>query len=273
MTRSEIVQQIKSKASFLCVGLDPDIEKIPAHLRDAEDPVFEFNKAIIDQTADLCVSYKLNLAFYEFLGLKGLESMMRTIDYISDEHFVIADAKRGDIGNTSSMYARAFFETFKADAVTLAPYMGEDSVKPFLDFEGKWAIVLGLTSNRGASDFQFLHVGDDELLYQRVLRNVASWGSTENTMFVAGATKASYFKDIRQIVPDHFLLVPGVGAQGGDLHAICENGLNQDVSLLVNSSRGIIYNGSGADFASKAREAAGELQKSMEAELRLNSLI
>ena len=273
MKRSDIIEQIKSKASFLCVGLDTDINKIPEHLRNTSDPIFAFNKEIIDQTSDLCVSYKLNLAFYESMGIGGMEAMMRTMEYIPDSHFIIADAKRGDIGNTAAMYAKAFFEVYKADAVTIAPYMGEDSVRPFLDFREKWAIVLGLTSNQGAADFQFLDTGDGELLYQRVIRKVSSWGSTENTMFVVGGTKADHFSEVRKIIPEHFLLVPGVGVQGGDLHSVCEAGLNEDVSLLVNSSRGIIYSSSGNDFGSRARDAASQLQKSMETELRNKGLI
>ncbi|MEQ8325256.1 MAG: orotidine-5'-phosphate decarboxylase [Vicingaceae bacterium] len=274
MTRAEIIEQVRSKASFLCVGLDTDLTKIPESLRGSSDPIFEFNKAIIDATQDLCVSFKVNVAFYEFLGIEGLEAMRRTLEYIPDEHFVIADAKRGDIGNTSTMYAKAFFETYNSDAITLSPYMGEDSIRPFLDFKDKWAIVLALTSNKGAEDFQLQQVGENgRALYELVLERVASWGTRDNTMFVAGATKGEYFKNIRAMVPDHFLLVPGVGAQGGDLHSICENGLNSDVSLLVNSSRGIIYSGHGNDFAKAARQAAGELQAAMEKELRLFGLL
>ena len=275
MKKAEIVEQIQKKASFLCVGLDTDLEKIPSHLLEEEDPVFAFNKAIIDSTKEYCVSYKLNLAFYEYLGVEGLQSMIKTIEYIPKEHFIIADAKRGDIGNTSKMYAKAFFETMKADAITLSPYMGEDSISHFLGFPDKWAIVLALTSNKGAEDFQFSTLNDEnnEALFEKVLKRVASWGSDEDIMFVVGATKGSYFERVRKVVPNHFLLVPGVGAQGGDLHELCELGLNKDVGLLVNSSRAIIYASSEKDFAEKAGQAAREVQLSMKEELASKSLL
>jgi orotidine-5'-phosphate decarboxylase len=277
MNKSQIVGHIKKKASFLCVGLDTDLKKIPSHLLNEQDPVFAFNKEIIDNTKDFCVSYKLNLAFYEYLGVKGMESMMKTIEYIPSEHFVIADAKRGDIGNTSNMYARAFFETMKADAITLSPYMGQDSITPFLGFEGKWAIVLALTSNKGAEDFQLSVIpeepNDETRLYEKVLKKVSSWGNTNNIMFVVGATKGTYFEKIRKIIPDHFLLVPGIGAQGGDLQELCRYGLNKDIGLLVNSSRSIIYAGSGKDFGSRAGEAAESIQQAMKMELSSRNLL
>ena len=277
MNKLQIVDQIKKKASFLCVGLDSDIQKIPSHLLNETDPIFAFNKEIIDNTRDFCVSYKLNLAFYEYLGLKGMESMIKTIDYIPNEHFVIADAKRGDIGNTSNMYAKAFFETMKADAITLSPYMGQDSISPFLEFEGKWAIVLALTSNKGAEDFQLSSISeetkDETKLYETVIRKVSSWGSTDNIMFVVGATKGTYFEKIRNIIPEHFLLVPGIGAQGGDLQELCRYGLNKDIGLLVNSSRSIIYADSGKDFGSSAGKAAQKLQLAMKDELISRKLI
>lgn len=277
MNKSEIINQIKKKASFLCVGLDTDLEKIPAHLLNEPDPVFAFNKEIIDHTKEYCVSYKINTAFYEYLGVKGLESMIKTIDYIPHEHFVITDAKRGDIGNTSRMYAKAFFETMKADAITLSPYMGEDSISPFLEFDGKWAIVLALTSNKGAEDFQFSTISDNTesptALYKNVLRTVSTWADDNKIMFVVGATKGSYFEEVRKIVPNHFLLVPGVGAQGGDLKEICKYGLNNDVGLLVNSSRSIIYASSESDFGKRAGEAARDLQEVMKKELISRNLL
>jgi orotidine-5'-phosphate decarboxylase len=271
MTRSELVAQIFEKKTYLCVGLDTDLTKIPQHLLSEPDPVFAFNKAIIDATLDYCVSYKINTAFYEAMGVKGWESLEKTIRYIPSSHFTIADAKRGDIGNTSDQYARAFFETLPFDSVTVAPYMGEDSVKPFLQHRGKWAIVLGLTSNKGASDFelkplQSLHTIEttvSELLYERVLRTVSGWGTTENLMFVVGATQAEAFVKIRSIVPNHFLLVPGVGAQGGSLKEISEKALNKDCGLLVNASRAILYASSNADFASAAAAVAREYATEM----------
>src|SRR5689334_2409804 len=240
MTRKELVDQIFTKKSYLCVGLDTDITKIPKHLLSEADPVFAFNKAIIDATKDLCVAYKINTAFYEALGLKGWEAMEKTVNYIGSGHFTIADAKRGDIGNTADQYASAFFETLPFDAITVAPYMGEDSVKPFLKHEGKWAIVLGLTSNPGAADFELQKTGED-YLYELVLKKTMTWGDTSNLMFVIGATQASEFTRIREITPDHFYLVPGVGAQGGSLEEISKKALNKDCGLLVNASRAIIY--------------------------------
>jgi orotidine-5'-phosphate decarboxylase len=266
MTRQQLIKQIRDKKTFLCVGLDPDAEKLPKDLLEDEDsPIYEFNKEIIDATADYCVAFKPNTAFYEAYGLNGLNSLDKTIHYIKTnypDHLVIADAKRGDIGNTSAMYARAFFKRFKADAITVAPYMGRDSIKPFLDFENKWTIVLGLTSNEGASDFQQLLV-DGQPLYKHVIKACASWGTPENMMFVVGATKAEQLGEIRQLVPDHFLLVPGVGAQGGDLKAVCEQGLNKDIGLLINSSRAILYASSGADFAQRAGEEAAKVAAEM----------
>jgi orotidine-5'-phosphate decarboxylase len=266
MTRQQLIKQIRDKKTFLCVGLDPDAEKLPKDLLEDEDnPIYEFNKEIIDATADYCVAFKPNTAFYEAYGLNGLNSLDKTIHYIKTnypDHLVIADAKRGDIGNTSAMYARAFFKRFKADAITVAPYMGRDSIKPFLDFENKWTIVLGLTSNEGASDFQQLLV-DGQPLYKHVIKACASWGTPENMMFVVGATKAEQLGEIRQLVPDHFILVPGVGAQGGDLKAVCEQGLNKDIGLLINSSRAILYASSGADFAQRAGEEAAKVAAEM----------
>ena len=265
MNRQELIAQIRLKKSFLCVGLDTEWAKIPAHLMDTEDPVFEFNKAIIDATRDLCVAYKPNLAFYEARGPQGWVSLQKTINYIGNEHFTIADAKRGDIGNTSRLYAQTFFETYSFDSVTVAPYMGSDSVQPFLDFPNKWVILLALTSNTGSADFQFGLQEQSTPLFEKVMRRAMTWGTPENLMFVVGATHPEKFADIRNIAPDHFLLVPGVGAQGGDLEALCHYGLNEDVGLLVNASRGIIYAGSGLDFAVKARESAAELQAQMAA--------
>ena len=262
MTRNQIIEQIKKKKSYLCVGLDTDITKIPKHLLTEPDPVFVFNKAIIDATKDLCVSYKINTAFYEAVGVKGWEAMGKTVHYIGDEHFKIADAKRGDIGNTSDQYAKAFFETMPFDAVTVAPYMGEDSVKPFLQHKDKWAIVLGLTSNKGANDFELLHSGG-EFLYEKVLQTASLWGTTDNLMFVIGATQASEFASIRKLTPHHFYLVPGVGAQGGSLREISEKAMTKDCGILVNVSRAIIYASGGEDFAEKARSVAKEYQEEM----------
>ena len=262
MTRQQLVEQIKNKQSYLCVGLDTDITKIPKHLLSETDPVFAFNKAIIDATKDFCVSYKINTAFYEALGVKGWEALEKTVRYIGDEHFKIADAKRGDIGNTSDQYAKAFFETLPFDAITVAPYMGEDSVKPFLQHAGKWAIVLGLTSNKGAADFELQQAGDS-LLYEKVITTVSQWGTPDNLMFVVGATQADSFINIRKIFPHHFYLVPGVGAQGGSLKEISEKAMNSDCGILVNASRAIIYASAGEDFAEKAREVAKEYQQEM----------
>lgn len=257
MTRHELIQNIRKKQSYLCVGLDTDITKIPKHLLSEPDPIFTFNKAIIDATKDLCVSYKINTAFYEALGIKGWEVMERTVNYIGDEHFKIADAKRGDIGNTSDQYAKAFFESMPFDAVTVAPYMGEDSIKPFLQYPGKWAIVLGLTSNEGAKDFELQETGE-ELLYEKVLKTVSKWGTTENLMFVVGANRANEFTNIRKLTPDHFYLVPGVGAQGGSLEEISEKAMNKDVGILINISRSIIYASDKKDFDSAAGKIANE---------------
>ena len=275
MTRKQLVEQIQQKRSYLCVGLDTDITKIPKHLQSHPDAVFEFNRQIIDATKDLCVAYKINTAFYEAMGLKGWETMEKTVNYIPKEHFTIADAKRGDIGNTSTQYAKAFFETLNFDAVTVAPYMGEDSVKPFLEFENKWAIVLGLTSNPGSKDFEQLNVvgqetnpGNGEYLYENVLRKVSSWGDPGNLMFVIGATKASDLEGIRKIIPDHFLLVPGVGFQGGSLEEVSRYGMNSDCGLLVNASRAIIYASEKEDFAVEARAIAQQYQSEMAGHLK-----
>lgn len=263
MNRADLYQQIQKKQSYLCVGLDPDIKKIPQHLLDYEDPIFEFCKQIIDATKDLAVAYKPNLAFYESLGHKGLETLQKVVEYIPEEIFTIADAKRGDIGNTSKMYARAFFEHMNFDSVTVAPYMGEDSVAPFLEFEDKWVILLGLTSNKGSQDFQFIEDTKGQHLYEEVIRKAQNWGNPDNLMFVIGATHPSKMKKIRDLAPNSYFLVPGVGAQGGDLKAISQYGANDLCGLLVNSSRGIIYAGNGEDFALKSREAASALQRQM----------
>jgi orotidine-5'-phosphate decarboxylase len=266
MTTQQLTEQIKKKKSFLCIGLDVDLNKIPQHLLTEEDPIFAFNKAIIDATHHLCVAYKPNTAFYEAYGLKGWQSLEKTIQYLNKNHpkiFTIADAKRGDIGNTSSMYANAFFEDLGFDSVTVAPYMGKDSVEPFLAFKKKHTIMLALTSNEGAFDFQTKTIEGKEL-YKQVLETSKGWKNSENLMYVVGATKAEYFADIREIVPDSFLLVPGVGAQGGNLHDVCKYGLNQNVGLLINSSRGIIYASNEEDFAQAAALKAKELQKEME---------
>lgn len=262
MTKQELINQIKLKQSFLCVGLDTDLTKIPTHLLKEKDPIFEFNKQIIDTTHDLCVAYKPNLAFYEVYGSQGWESLQKTIEYIPKEIFTIADAKRGDIGNTSSMYAKAFFENLNFDSVTVAPYMGADSVMPFLEFKNKWVILLALTSNKGADDFQFFD-GEKEKLFEKVLKKSKEWGNDENLMYVVGATRPETFVDIRKLVPDSFLLVPGVGAQGGELSEVCKFGMNKEVGLLVNSSRGIIYAGKDVDFAKKSRDEAVKIQKEM----------
>lgn len=266
MTTQQLIEQIQIKKSFLCVGLDVDLNKIPQHLLATEDPIFEFNKAIIDATHDLCVAYKPNIAFFEAYGIKGWQALQKTINYINQNYpelFTIADAKRGDIGNTSSMYAKAFFEDLEFDSVTVAPYMGKDSVEPFLAFEGKHTIMLALTSNEGAFDFQTLNVNGKEL-YKQVIETSKTWKNSENLMYVVGATKAEYFTEIRKIVPDSFFLVPGVGAQGGSLQEVCKYGLNKNVGLLINSSRGIIYASNGENFAQKAREEALKLQQEME---------
>jgi orotidine-5'-phosphate decarboxylase len=270
MTTEQLYSEIQKKKSFLCIGLDVDLNKIPQHLLTTEDPIFEFNKAIIDATHDLAVSYKPNTAFYEAYGLKGWMSLEKTIKYLNEKHpevFTIADAKRGDIGNTSTMYAKAFLEDLNFDSVTVAPYMGKDSVEPFLAFKDKFTILLALTSNEGAFDFQ-TKLTDGEELYKTVLKTSKTWVNSENLMYVVGATKAEYFTGIRQIVPDSFLLVPGVGAQGGSLQEVCKYGMNDKVGLLINSSRGIIYASNGEDFAEKAREEALKMQQEMEALLK-----
>ena len=270
MNRQELVKQIFDKKTFLCVGLDTDIKKIPKQLLKEEDPIFSFNKAIIDATAKYCVAYKPNLAFYESMGVKGLISFEKTINYIKGvcpNHFTIADAKRGDIGNTSCMYARTFFEEYNLDSLTVAPYMGEDSVSPFLQYEGKWVILLALTSNKGSNDFQLTEDKDGERLFEKVIRTSQKWGNEENMMYVVGATQGKMFEDIRNVAPNHFLLVPGVGAQGGSLQEVCKYGMTKDCGLLVNSSRGIIYASNGKDFADVAAQKAQELQKQMAEEL------
>ena len=262
MNRSQLVQQIKEKRSFLCVGLDTDITKIPKHLQSHPNAIFEFNKAIIDATKDHCVAYKINTAFYEALGVKGWQAMEQTVDYIPETHFTIADAKRGDIGNTSSQYAKAFFETLNFDSVTVAPYMGEDSIRPFMEYENKFVIVLGLTSNKGAKDFELQKMGD-QFLYEKVISKVAEWGTPENLMFVVGATQTNELANIRKIIPDHFLLVPGIGAQGGSLKEVSEYGMNKDCGLLVNASRTIIYASEDESFAAEAKIITQQYQEEM----------
>ncbi len=263
MNYQELVTQIKKKKSFLCVGLDTDLNKIPKYLLNTEDPVFEFNKQIIDATKDYCVAYKPNIAFYEMLGTKGWESLQKTIDYIPKDIFTIADAKRGDIGNTSLYYANTFFDTYDFDSVTVAPYMGSDSVTPYLQHKDKWAIVLALTSNKGADDFELQKLESGEYVFEKVLSTSKEWGSKTNMMYVVGATRPEMLADIRKIIPNHFLLVPGVGAQGGSLSEVVKYGITDDIGLLVNSSRGIIYAGNGEDFAQKAGEKAKSIQEEM----------
>ncbi|MFB2118890.1 orotidine-5'-phosphate decarboxylase [Parapedobacter sp. 2B3] len=276
MTRSELIHQIKTKRSFLCVGLDTDIDKIPRHLLDYEDPVFEFNRQIIEATADLCVAYKPNIAFYESRGVAGWQSLQKTWAALPQDCLSIADAKRGDIGNTSKMYAKAFFEREVSglgfDAITIAPYMGHDSVMPFLDFDDKWSIVLALTSNAGGLDFQTHRDADGVQLFERVIEKTNGWGTPDNLMYVVGATRGDAFAVIRKCAPDHFLLVPGVGAQGGSLQDVCRYGMNADCGLLVNATRSIIYASNGKDFAERAREEALALQQQMERELAARSL-
>jgi orotidine-5'-phosphate decarboxylase len=275
MTTQQLIEQIRIKQSFLCIGLDVDLNKIPKHLLELEDPIFEFNKAIIDATHHLCVSYKPNTAFYEAYGLKGWKSLEKTIHYLNENYpeiYTIADAKRGDIGNTSTMYAKAFFQDLAFDSVTVAPYMGKDSVEPFLAFKDKHTIMLALTSNQGAFDFQTQQIKDEEELYKTVLKTSKTWENSEHLMYVVGATKAEYFAEIRKIVPDSFLLVPGVGAQGGNLEDVCKYGLNSNVGLLINSSRGIIYASNNADFAEKSKEQALKLQQQMAIVLKSNNL-
>lgn len=263
MTREELFSQIRKKQSFLCVGLDTDIRKIPQYLLQTEDPIFEFNKQIIDATLPYTVAYKPNLAFYESLGSKGLISLEKTMEYLPADVFTIADAKRGDIGNTSGMYARAFFENMNFDSVTVAPYMGSDSVTPFLPYPGKWVILLAATSNAGSQDFQDLRLQSGEKLYERVISQSTEWATADNMMYVVGATRPESLLDVRRIVPDHFLLIPGVGAQGGSLEEVCKYGMNAQCGLLVNSSRGIIYASSGTDFATRAAAEAQKLQQQM----------
>ena len=274
MNREDLFYHIKQKKSFLCVGLDTDIAKIPLHLLDFHDPVYEFNKQIIKATQDLCVAYKPNIAFYESRGSESWLSLEKTMNEIPPGIFKIADAKRGDIGNTTQMYARAFFDQLDFDSITVSPYMGEDSVKPYLDYKNRWVIVLAVTSNMGAFDFQFLPVADtNEKVYEKIITTSRNWGTTDNMMYVVGATKANMLEHIREIIPDHFLLVPGVGAQGGNLEEVAKYGFNDHCGLLVNSSRGIIYASSGPDFAEAAREEAKKMQKEMKVLLERAELI
>lgn len=276
MNRQQLIEQIKTKKSFLCVGLDTDLKKVPQHILNEEDPIFSFNKAIIDATAPYCVSYKPNLAFYEAFGVKGLISFEKTVKYLKENyphHFIIADAKRGDIGNTSAMYARTFFEEYDIDSLTVAPYMGEDSVTPFLGYEGHWVILLALTSNKGSLDFQMTTDEQGERLFEKVLKKSQQWGTKDNMMYVVGATQGRMFEDIRKLAPEHFLLVPGVGAQGGSLEEVCSYGMTSDCGLLVNSSRGIIYASTGSDFAEVAGQKAKELQEQMAVQLQSAGVI
>ena len=276
MNKQELFDNIRRKQSFLCVGLDTDIKKIPEHLLDGAEPVFNFNKAIIDATADLCVAYKPNLAFYECLGVKGWQALEKTVRYIRQNYpdqFIIADAKRGDIGNTSAMYARSFFEDMDIDAVTVAPYMGEDSVTPFLTYADKWVILLALTSNKGSHDFQLTEDAQGERLFEKVLRKSQQWAGDDRMMYVVGATQGRMFEDIRKVAPSHFLLVPGVGAQGGSLEEVCKYGMTKECGLIVNSSRGIIYASKGTDFAEAARRAAQEVQAQMAKELKAAGIV
>ncbi len=270
MTRQELIEQIKQKRSFLCVGLDTDPKKMPQCVFDLYDPIFEFNKAIIDATAPYCVAYKPNMAFYEAYGIKGIKAFIKTVNYLKEQHphhFIIADAKRGDIGNTSAMYARTFFDEYDVHSLTVAPYMGEDSVKPFLEYEGKWVILLALTSNKGSADFQFIEDKNGERLFEKVILRSQQWGTPDNMMYVVGATQGKLFEDIRRVAPDHFLLVPGIGAQGGSLEEVCKYGMNKDCGLLVNSSRGIIYACNDDHFAEIAGNKARELQQEMSKQL------
>lgn len=270
MKKKEIIEQIFNKKSFLCIGLDTDIQKIPVHLLKEEDPIFAFNKAIIDATAQYCIAYKPNLAFYEAAGIKGITAFEKTIKYLKEnykQHFIIADAKRGDIGNTSLMYAKTFFEEYGVDSVTVAPYMGEDSVTPFLSYPDKWVILLALTSNKGSNDFQFTKDVNGGYLFEKVLTKSQEWGTDQNMMYVVGATQGKMFEDIREFVPNHFLLVPGVGAQGGSLEEVCKYGMTKECGLIVNSSRGIIYSSSSYDFADAAADSSRGLRDMMEKEL------
>lgn len=276
MNKQELIKQIKTKRSFLCVGLDSDIKKLPACVMNSDDPVYEFNKAIIDATAPYTVAYKPNLAFYEATGVKGWISLEKTIQYIKDNYpeiFIIADAKRGDIGNTSALYARSFFEEMKVDAITVAPYMGQDSVSPFLSYEGTWVIVLALTSNPGSHDFQLTKDENGEMLFEKVLRTSQNWGSDQNMMYVVGATQGKSFENVRNIVPNHFLLVPGVGAQGGSLEEVCHYGMNNECGLLVNASRAIIFADNSDNFATIAGEKAKDYQLQMEEQLKVHNIV
>lgn len=276
MNRQDLIKEIKIKQSFLCVGLDTDLKKVPPHLLKDDDPIFKFNKEIIDATAPYCVAYKPNLAFYEAFGVKGMIAFEKTIKYLKDNyphHFIIADAKRGDIGNTSAMYARTFFEEYNIDALTVAPYMGEDSITPFLTYKDKWVILLALTSNKGSHDFQMTENKNGTRLFEEVLYKSKVWGNKENMMYVVGATQGQMFEDIRKIVPDSFLLVPGVGAQGGSLNEVCKYGMTKECGLLVNSSRGIIYASNGEDFATVATQKAHEIQIEMAKELNTRCIL
>ena len=276
MNKQELFENIKRKQSFLCVGLDTDIKKIPGHLLKEEDPIFAFNKAIIDATAPYCIAYKPNLAFYESMGVKGWIAFEKTVEYIKKNYpdqFIIADAKRGDIGNTSAMYARTFFEELDIDAVTVAPYMGEDSVTPFLTYEKKWVILLALTSNKGSHDFQLTEDKEGERLFEKVLRKSQEWANDQNMMYVVGATQGKMFEDIRKIVPNHFLLVPGIGAQGGSLEEVCRYGMTPECGLIVNSSRAIIYADKSENFAQAAKDEAGKVQKQMAEQLKAARIV
>ncbi len=276
MTRKELIENIKRKKSFLCVGLDTDIKKIPQHIADGENPIFAFNKAIIDATAAYCVAYKPNLAFYESFGADGWKALEQTVEYLRanyPDQFIIADAKRGDIGNTSQLYARSFFEHLGVDAITVAPYMGQDSVTPFLGYPGKWVILLALTSNKGSHDFQLIPDKEGTPLFERVITTSSQWAGPEEMMYVVGATQGKMFEDIRRVAPDSFLLVPGVGAQGGSLEEVCRYGMIDDCGLLVNSSRGIIYASNGEDFAERAAEESAKLRDQMAAELEKRGII
>jgi orotidine-5'-phosphate decarboxylase len=277
MHRNILIEQIQQKGSYLCVGLDTDLSKIPKHLQGKSDAVVTFNKAIIDATKNFCVSYKINTAFYEAMGVKGWEAMEETVNYIPSTHLKIADAKRGDIGNTSSQYAKAFFETLKFDAITVAPYMGEDSIRPFLEYDNKWTIVLGLTSNKGSQDFEMLKVQNEmeehlrsEYLYEKVLKTIAKWSTPNNLMFVVGATQAAEFENIRNIIPEHFLLVPGVGFQGGSLEEVSKFAMNKDCGILVNASRAVIYAGDKENYAEEAQIIAEQYQVEMKRHLQNN---
>jgi orotidine-5'-phosphate decarboxylase len=273
LERKQLVKIIRQRGSFLCVGLDPDMDKMPAHLLKEADPIFEFNKAIIDATRDYCVAYKPNTAFYECHGVKGWEALEKTVAYIGSDHFIIADAKRGDIGNTSKKYAETFFKSMSFDAITVAPYMGSDSVLPFTEFQGKWVVLLALTSNPGAIDFQLTEGLEGNALYKRVLHTSMAWGTPSNFMYVVGATRPDMLAEVRKIVPDHFLLVPGVGAQGGSLEEVCHFGMNDEIGLLVNASRSILYASNGKDFATAASAEAKRLAKQMKTQLKEKGVI